>query len=134
MGEGSCELGGRFRRCSNPVAETCQYCGRSFCSEHAHFVEGFEAVCARSPCVAKHKDLQEHHAYFAGVVQRNRSGLCGLDGCNERRALECSKCHGSYCASHVSDQTYPAEGSREPPRMASVCPHCWGRRKIWSKR
>ena len=134
MSEGQCQLGGRFRRCPIRASGTCQYCGRSFCGEHSHFAEGFEAVCTRKSCAAKQDDVQAHRLYVEDAVRLNRAGLCGLEGCNERRAFECSKCLGFYCPAHLSDQMYPATSRLEAPRRASVCPHCWDRRKIWSRR
>ncbi len=128
-----CELGGRFRRCSNPPADTCQYCGRSICRDHAYFLEGYDAVCKRPVCTAKHDELPSHQEYVRGVLLRNREGLCGLDGCTRPLSYDCSKCRGRFCLGHLSDELYPAANSNEGPQMAVVCAHCWERRKIWGK-
>ena len=36
---------------------------RPFCAEHAYVLEGYDAVCSRAPCVAKHDDIPGHHDY-----------------------------------------------------------------------
>ncbi len=129
-----CALGGRIRRCSRPPHDTCQYCTRPFCPEHAYVLEGYDAVCTRAPCVAKHDDIPGHHDYVSGVRLRNRDGFCGFEVCAFAASFECSKCLGRFCLRHLSDQLYPSASSREPAEMAIVCDHCWERRTIWSKR
>ena len=133
MAEDRCALGGRLRRCSRPPADTCQYCARPFCPEHAYVLEGYDAVCVRQACAAKHDDLPGHHAYVRGVRLRNREGLCGSDGCKFAHGFDCSKCGGRFCLRHLSDERYPAARPGEPAEMAIVCAHCWARRTIWSK-
>ena len=94
---------------------------------------GYEAVCLRPPCTAKHDDLPGHHDYVRGVRLRNREGRCGFEGCEFPEAFDCTKCGGKFCLRHLSDELYPSTGSREPAQMAVVCAHCWARRTIWSK-
>ncbi len=128
-----CALGGRLRRCSRPPADTCQYCARPFCREHAHHLQEYDAVCARSSCTAKHDDLPVHHAYLREVRIRNQAGQCGFEGCSAPHSFDCTKCQARFCLRHLSDELYPSMGSREPAEMAIVCAHCWKRRTIWSK-
>ena len=132
MATGRCELGGRLRRCPRSPADTCQYCARPFCYDHAHLLEGYEAVCARRPCVAKQDDLRAHHGHMRGVRLRNRDGRCGVEGCANAHGFDCEKCGGRFCLGHLADRLYPATGSGEAA-MACVCAHCWGRRAIWSR-
>ena len=127
-----CELGGRLRRCSRPPCDTCQYCTRPFCREHAYVLEGYDAVCARPSCSAKHDDLPSHYAYVRGIRLRNHEGFCGIVGCEIARGFDCSKCGGRFCLGHLSDQMYPSAGLNQPSEMAIVCAHCWERRTIWS--
>lgn len=130
----SCRAGGRFRRCARPPVHTCQYCGRPFCEAHSYFAEGYDAVCIRGRCRAKHDDLQRHEAYRLRVSERNRAGLCGVEGCGPHPGLECSLCRGHFCARHISDRQYPIrEGYVIINRPASVCPWCWDRRKVWKR-
>ena len=133
MADDRCQLGGRLRRCSKPPADTCQYCARPFCHDHAYHLEGYDAVCVRPSCAAKHDDLPGHHEYVRGVRRRNYEGLCGLDGCDAPHSFNCEKCGGRFCNRHLSDELYPSAGSRESAEMAIVCAHCWKRRTIWSK-
>ena len=134
MAAALCELGGRFSRCLNPPGHSCQYCGRSFCDAHTHFVEGHEAVCSRKRCREKKVDMDLHLAYRARVTQRNRAGLCGEETCGPRPVFECSLCRGLFCEAHVSDRMYPFHDGRVIiDKPASVCAHCWDRRKIWRR-
>ncbi len=94
-------------------------------------LEAYEAVCVRPPCVAKYDDMPRHHGYVRGVRRLNQAGLCGFEGCGRPCSFECAKCLGRFCLGHLSDRLYPA--SHEPASMACVCPHCWERRRIWSK-
>ncbi len=64
---------------------------------------------------------------------RNRDDLCGFDGCEYKHTFDCTKCGGRFCLRHLSDELYPAMGSRGDAEMAIVCAHCWERRTIWSK-
>ena len=134
MAAGGCELGGRLRRCARPPANTCQYCARPFCQDHAHLLEGYEAVCARKPCVAKQDDLRAHLGHMRGVRLRNREGRCGVEGCANAHGFDCEKCGARFCLGHLADRLYPAApNSGEAAAMACVCAHCWGRREIWSR-
>lgn len=128
-----CGVGGRFSRCHNRAVQTCQYCGRDFCPAHAHYMQGHEAVCTRKQCRAKHDDLRDHMAFLERANERNRHGLCAIEGCEGVPAhLACSLCKAYFCDSHISQRMYPTyDGFRSVDRLASVCPHCWPRRKIW---
>ncbi len=130
-----CQLGGRLFRCTNPGMYVCQYCARSFCEEHATYVEGHEEVCARRECRAKWDDLQLHFRYREFVFARNRAGVCGVEGCEGRFGYVCSLCQGQFCPDHLSERLYPVfDGYRRREEPRSVCDHCWERRKIWSQR
>lgn len=132
-----CQLGGRFSRCKLPSNHTCQYCGRYFCDQHTHFIEGHEAVCARKECVAKQQDMAAHDEYRAAVRGRNNARLCGVAECESEppAALECSLCRGHFCGEHVKERMYPFhDGYSRMERALSLCNHCWERRKIWQKR
>ena len=133
MAEERCALGGRFRRCRRPPRDTCQYCARPICQDHAYVLEGYDAVCTRPPCRAKHDELPGHHEYLRRVRLRNRDSLCGFEGCEFKHTFDCTKCGGRFCLRHLSDELYPSVGSREPAAMAIVCAHCWERRTVWSK-
>lgn len=130
----SCGAGGRFRRCHNPIVNSCQYCGRGFCEAHAYFVKGFEAVCARTRCRRKHDDMQLHMGYKARVGERNGAGLCGIEECGPHPRYECSLCRGHFCEAHISERQYPIrDGSVIINRPSSVCAWCWRRRKVWRR-
>lgn len=131
-----CELGGRFSRCKLPSEHTCQYCGRSFCARHTHYLHGYEAVCNRKECAAKQEDMAIHVEYRQEVVGKNRAHLCGEPGCAASPATnECSLCKGHFCQAHVSERMYwLPDGFSRIERTVSVCSHCWSRRKIWQKR
>jgi hypothetical protein len=129
-----CLAGGRFSRCHNLAEHVCQYCGRPFCADHAHFVEGHEAVCTRKRCRLKRDDMAEHLAYRERVRQRNSAGLCGVEGCGPHPSFECSLCQGLFCGAHVSERLYPfSDGWSTVERPVSVCQRCWQRRKIWRR-
>ncbi len=128
----ACGAGGRFRPCRAIVVNTCQYCGRGFCTPHAYVLEGFEAVCMRKRCRLKHDDLQLHLAYKARVTARNGAGLCGIPDCGPHPRTECSLCRGHFCDAHISERMYPfREGRLIIEKPASICAWCWQRRKIW---
>jgi hypothetical protein len=134
MAASACTAAGRFRSCSQPVVETCQYCGRRFCAAHAYFREGFDAVCIRKPCRRKHDDLQQHLGYRQRVGQRNAAGLCGIENCGPHPRTECSLCRGHFCEAHISERMYPFRDGRVViERPASVCKWCWDRRKLWRR-
>jgi hypothetical protein len=135
MAAAACELGGRFSRCPNAPLEVCVYCGRRFCGEHTHVVDGHEAVCARKRCVLKRDDLMAHQTYRTRVGQRNSAGLCGVEECGPHPGFECSLCRGHYCSVHLRERMYPFhEGWVTIERPVSVCDRCWQRRKIWRGR
>lgn len=132
---GACQLGGRFSKCKAAAVETCQYCGKSACQQHLYYREGHEAVCTRKPCRAKHDDIQLHLQYKADVAKLNQSGLCGVPDCSPHPAFECSLCRGKFCSNHIRSRMYPFNnGYTVIDRPASVCDHCWARRKLWRKR
>ena len=130
-----CARGGRFRnRCEQPAINACQYCGRAFCAAHCYVVRDHEAVCVNTTCRRKFDDLQEHLRYRERVSERNRAGLCGHEGCGPHPRTQCSLCQGRFCEDHLRDRLYPfREGRVVVDRPASVCPHCWERRKIWRR-
>jgi hypothetical protein len=135
MAARACQLGGRFNRCPNAPEHDCQYCGRWFCQEHTHFVEGHEAVCARKQCRAKRDDLDDHLRYRERVEQRNHVGLCGIEECGPHPGYQCSLCRGYFCAAHLSDRMYPFHDGRVTvDKPVSVCERCWQRRKVWRYR
>lgn len=132
MGAAACQLGGRFSRCQRPSVEVCQYCGRHFCAEHSTHVRDHEAVCARKPCRAKWDDVIAHLEYRGRVAQRNRVGLCGVEGCGPHPGYQCSLCRGHFCGLHLAERLYPfRQGLITVERPVSVCEQCWRRRKIW---
>jgi hypothetical protein len=128
----TCRIGGRFSRCLNPAHHTCQYCARDFCETHSHYLNGHEAVCTRKKCRLKQDDLAVHMEYKARVSQRNRAGLCGVEDCGPHPGYQCSLCRGHFCGQHLTERRYPFfDGYSRVDRLASVCPRCWERRKIW---
>lgn len=130
-----CQIGGRFSRCQQTAAHSCQYCGRDFCEAHAYHVEALDAVCSRKRCQAKHDDLRDHTAYKARVSERNHVGLCGIEECGPHPGFECSLCRGQFCARHLSERMYPfSDGWVSIDRPVSICARCWERRKIWRSR
>lgn len=130
----SCRLGGRFSRCPNSPVNSCQYCGRDFCADHAYYLEGHEAVCTRKRCKAKHDDLRRHLQYRQRVQQRNAAGLCGEERCGPHPVYECSLCNGLFCEEHVRVRMYPFRDGRVViERPASLCEWCWQRRKVWRR-
>ncbi|MGI8926352.1 MAG: hypothetical protein ACR2HN_06865 [Tepidiformaceae bacterium] len=130
-----CQLGSRFSRCPNESAHVCQYCGRNFCPQHAHWVEAHEAVCIRKRCAEKRDDLTLHLAYRERVEQRNHAGLCGVEGCGPHPGFECSLCLGLFCGAHLSNRTYTfRDGWSSVDRPVSICRHCWDRRRVWRHR
>lgn len=127
-----CGVGGLFSRCPEPPIDTCQYCGRGFCENHTEFRQGIDAVCAQKKCAAKIKDLLGHNVYKEDVARRNRSGLCGIEGCGPHPGNECSLCRGLFCRDHLQPRMYPFfNGYSTVDRPVSACAHCWQRRKLW---
>jgi hypothetical protein len=129
-----CQAGGRFSRCHNEAGNTCQYCGRAFCTGHRYVEEGHEAVCSRPRCRTKFDDLVRHLAYKERARQRNAVGLCGSENCGPHPIFECSLCNAHFCARHVTERMYPVrDGFAVIERPMSVCSRCWERRKIWRR-
>ena len=129
-----CEIRRGLRRCGRAAVELCQYCGQRFCDEHKHFVGGFDAVCSRKRCRTKKDEMDQHLAYREGVERRNRVGLCGEEGCGPHPKDECSLCLGLFCSEHVRAKVYPFwDDGRRVMRPASVCAHCYARRKLWGR-
>ncbi len=127
-----CRLGGRFTRCNDTAEDTCQYCGKPFCARHTYYRQDHEAVCTAPRCRAKRDDLVAYQAYRRSVAARNQAGLCGIEGCTPHPSHECSLCRGHFCHLHVRQRMYPfRQGWVTIERPASVCAHCWQRRKIW---
>jgi hypothetical protein len=123
-----------FRRCHRTPVATCQYCGRDFCDEHTGLRADSEEVCGREICLAKHDDLKAHLAYRAAAVARSNYGFCGVEGCTEPRAGQCSKCHALYCETHLRDREETIrQGMGSIKRPVSLCDHCGARLKLWSK-
>lgn len=135
MAETLCGAGGIFSRCKNQPVQTCQYCGRPFCSAHTYHMEGHEAVCTRRLCRAKQDDMAVHLEYRALVQRRNSAGLCGIESCERSHPSgQCSMCQGTFCEEHVAERMYPFRDGRVViSRPASVCRRCWDRRKIWRR-
>lgn len=130
-----CQVGRIFAHCQNPSVHVCQYCGRNFCPEHSHFVQGHEAVCSRKQCRAKRDDLEQHLVYRQRVEERNHAGLCGIEGCGPHPGFECSLCRGLFCGTHLSEHLYPfSDGYTTVEKPVSVCANCWARRKVWRPR
>jgi hypothetical protein len=130
-----CQVGRIFARCTNVPEHSCQYCGRSFCAEHTHFVGGHEAVCARKACRLKYDDLDAHLRYRERVEQRNKAGLCGIEDCGPHPGFECSLCRGHFCGEHLRERMYPfSDGYTTVERPVSICARCWERRKVWRPR
>lgn len=129
-----CKVGGRFSRCRNDALNTCQYCARPFCADHAYHLYDHEAVCTGKICRAKQDDLSLHLVYRQRIGERNRAGLCGQEGCGPHPTLECSLCQGHFCDLHIFDRHYPIrQGTVVIERPVSVCGWCWRRRKLWRR-
>ena len=130
-----CRVGGRFSRCQNAAAHSCQYCGREFCEQHTYHVKELDEVCSRKQCQAKYDDLLAHTEYKRRVAERNHVGLCGVEECGPHPGFECSLCRGRFCGQHLTERMYPfSEGWVSIDRPVSICARCWERRKIWRAR
>ncbi len=129
-----CQIGRIFHRCHQPVVAVCQYCGRDFCALHTGLRAGGDEVCSRDLCLAKHADLQQHLLYRQQAIDRSNRGFCGAEDCTDRRSGQCSKCHALFCDRHLHDreETY-RQGLAVLKRPVSLCDHCAGRVKLWSK-
>jgi hypothetical protein len=129
-----CDVKRGLRRCGEPAAGVCQYCGRSFCAGHGQFLPGGQEICARKICQEKHQDLARHLVYKRTAAERNRSGVCGHPGCGQQPSGQCSKCAGLFCGAHLeSRDDISGRGYRATVRRLSLCPHCWARRPLWSR-
>jgi hypothetical protein len=134
MAQALCQIGGMFSRCPNVSENSCQYCGRKFCATHTHYAKDHEAVCTRKQCKRKRDDLETHLEYRERVEQRNRAGLCGVEGCGPHPGFECSLCRGHFCAAHLRERLYPfSAGYVTVERPVSICSRCWDRRKVWKR-
>jgi hypothetical protein len=130
----TCDVGGRFSRCPAHAIDTCQYCARPFCDEHTYHREGYDAVCLRKDCRAKHDDLQAHLVFKERARLLNSEGLCGMEACGPNTRYECALCRAAYCDAHLQSRLYPfREGRIVIEKPAPVCNRCWSRRKLWRK-
>jgi len=129
-----CELRRLVGRCGRPVAGTCQYCGRAFCSGHGALLGDGQEICSRSRCQHKRVDLERHLLYKAFVRERNAGGRCGMPGCESGPSGQCSRCRGFYCGRHLADRHVSVrQGRAWVQQPASMCDHCWQRRPLWSQ-
>ncbi len=127
-----CGVSRRFRACGRPGVAVCQYCGRSFCSEHGDRLGDGQEVCHTKNCGRKREDLIQHFAYQAAADERNADQRCGQERCEVLPQGECSKCRGLFCIGHLQDREVE---TRDGIRIrGSVCAHCHKRRKLWSRR
>ena len=130
----SCQFGRIFRRCPDAPAGVCQYCGRDFCRVHGACFDNGEEICGRSICRAKRVDVQAHLAYREAAQARSARGFCAEEGCGEPRWGQCSKCEALFCEQHLHDRDENIRrGLGVTARPASLCEHCWSRRKLWSR-
>jgi predicted nucleic acid binding AN1-type Zn finger protein len=129
-----CAAGRLLARCGREAVAACQYCGRWFCELHGESTSIDHQICDRPRCHEKERDLAEHLVFRERALLRNRHGLCGMDGCLEPLAGQCSKCEGTYCEEHLSKGTETVrEGIVRVTRPAAFCEHCRRRRKLWSR-
>jgi hypothetical protein len=129
-----CQIGGLFHRCHEPMVAVCQYCGRDYCLEHTGVRAGGDEICSRPLCRQKHEDLKEHLAYRAAAQARSNRGFCAVPDCERPRAGQCSKCQALYCDEHLRDRVETIrQGMMVIKRPVSLCDHCAGRLKLWSK-
>jgi hypothetical protein len=129
-----CSIGRFYSRCGLLTLSICQYCGRGFCAQHGEASSPDRQICCRPRCQEKEQDLARHQVFRERALLRNKHGLCGIDGCLEPLAGQCSKCEGTYCDCHLSSGTETVrEGIVRFSRPAAFCEHCRARRKLWSK-
>jgi hypothetical protein len=126
-----CGFGSLLRRCKALGTASCVFCGNRFCPEHGQRVEASFDVCARPRCEQKLEDQRGHERYRQQVEQKNRFGLCGVDACETRYEDTCSRCQRYFCDQHISVRDYPPT-RQSAGGPASVCAHCWLRRKLWA--
>lgn len=129
-----CQIGSLFKRCHEPPAATCQFCGRDFCVQHTGMrIEG-EEICSREICRMKYEDLKAHLVYRTAALERSNRGFCAVEGCTERREGQCSKCQALYCDAHLRDREETVRsGMAVLKRPVSLCDHCGARVKLWAK-
>ncbi len=131
---GTCQLGSFLRRCHEPAAGSCQYCGRSFCRNHGALLEGGQEVCNRPICQRKIEDLRDHLIYRDAARARSAAGRCAAPGCGAESTGQCSKCGALYCGRHLHDREETVHrGLTSFTRIASFCDHCVARRRLWSR-
>lgn len=93
-----------------------------------------EEICSRSLCQAKHADVEQHLAYREAALTRSAHGFCAEEGCQQPRWGQCSKCQALFCEQHLHDRDENVRrGLGSAPRPASLCDHCWARRKLWRR-
>lgn len=127
----TCEVSRRFRACGRPGIAVCQYCERSFYSEHGDRLEADQEICHTKDCVRKKEDVIQHFAYQAVVGERNATQRCGQERYDIQPEGECSKCRGLFCASHVKEQDVVMRVGTTT--RGSICAHCNKRRKLWAR-
>lgn len=127
-----CEISRRFRTCGRPRVAVCQYCGRNFCGEHGDQLEDGQEICNQTACGKKKEDLIRHFAFKEAVASRNAERQCGAESCAAEPQIQCSKCLGLFCDSHLKERN--VETHDGAIARASVCGHCHKRRKLWSRR
>jgi predicted nucleic acid binding AN1-type Zn finger protein len=130
----TCQIKGFILRCGSETVGQCVYCGRPFCKRHGVILAEGEEVCSRKNCVSKREDLTRHLAYKDAVLERNRQRLCGVEGCENAFAAQCSRCKGYFCPRHaeaVQDHAY--EGMVRVERSALLCKQCQRRRSVWTR-
>jgi hypothetical protein len=131
---GKCEVKGGLFKCGDPASAVCVYCGRHFCQKHGVVRDLGEEICDSKNCIAKREDLDRHLVYKEVVLSFNRQQICGLEVCEVVWEVQCSRCRGYFCKSHIEarEMMVMDEGIRAQ-RLVLVCRHCWGRRPIWEK-
>jgi len=127
-----CEVSRRLRACGRPGVAVCQYCGRSFCSEHGDRLADGQEICYTKDCGRKKEDLIQHFAYQAAVGERNAAMHCGQERCDVQPQGECSKCRGLFCTGHLQEREVELRDGTTI--RGSVCAHCNKRRKLWLRR
>jgi hypothetical protein len=131
---GKCEVKGGFFKCGDAASAVCVYCGRHFCEKHGVVRDLGEEICDSKNCVAKREDLDRHFVYKGTVQVFNRQQICGLEVCVDEWEVQCSRCRGYFCKTHIQarEMMVNDEGV-QAMRLVLVCGHCWGRRPIWDK-
>ena len=133
--EGTCTSGGGFlrRACGAPPVGQCVYCGEPFCERHGELGADHHEVCSRSSCRTRYADVQRHLAWVAQCRPRNDISMCAEDGCMERMAHQCQRCHLRFCEAHMRASDIVDRLQHPPRRMRLLmCGHCIDRRRIWN--